>query len=457
MSVAELDLDLARKYSQPGPRYTSYPPATQFGQTLDLERLRGSLVENNRTDSDLSLYFHLPFCQSLCWFCGCTTVITREQSQSALYLKYLAKELELVAPLLNPRRQVAQLHFGGGTPTFLLPDEIRKLGDAIRHRFTLSEAVEAGVEIDPRDLTRDHVQALRDIGFNRASIGVQDHNPAVQEAVHRIQPLEMTKQAVDWIGESGFRSLNIDLIYGLPQQTVASFAKTLDEAIALKPDRFAVFSYAHVPWLKPTQKGFKAESLPSPDLKLELLKLTIGKLCGSGYAYIGMDHFARENDELATAQKSRTLQRNFQGYSTHGDADLYGFGVSSISGAAGVYWQNLKDLNAYYAALDEGRWPVARTYFLSDDDKIRRRVIMQIMCGLELDFAALSKELGIGFKDYFAKELAGLAGLQEDGLIAETANGLVVTARGRWVVRNIAMHFDAYLPAMKDRQFSKTI
>jgi oxygen-independent coproporphyrinogen-3 oxidase len=327
----------------------------------------------------------------------------------------------------------------------------------IRDRFRLADDVEAGVEIDPRRLSRDHITALREIGFNRASVGVQDHDAHVQEAVHRIQPLDVTRQTVEWIREAGFKSLNVDLIYGLPHQTAASFEKTIDEVLALEPDRFAVFSYAHVPWIKPTQRVFKDGDLPSAETKLALLKLTIEKLTAAGFVYIGMDHFARADDELALAQKEKTLQRNFQGYSTHGGADIYSFGMSSISQADGVYWQNLKDLPAYYAALDRGELPIAKGYLMTEDDKIRRWTIMRLMCDLGLDYAAMSRHLHLDFKQYFASELASLGDLEADGLVARNPDSLAVTEVGRLLIRNIAMRFDPLQAVRKEKTFSRTI
>jgi len=457
MSLLKVNLDLVKKYNVPGPRYTSYPPATQFSDEVPLTDVMDNIRANNQSASDLSLYFHLPFCQTLCWFCGCTTVITTQQGKSAVYLKYLEKEMDLMAPLINPKRKAVQLHFGGGTPTFLLPEEIRALGKLIRSRFEFSPDIEAGVEIDPRRLLRDHLDALREAGFNRASIGVQDNNPVVQKAVHRIQPFEQTKQVVEWIRHAGFKSLNIDLIYGLPYQTPESFEKTLDEILTLAPDRFAIFNYAHVPWIKPAQRILEDGCLPTAEVKLQLLKLTIEKLTSAGYVYIGMDHFAREDDELAVAQKQKTLQRNFQGYSTRGGADIYAFGMSSISQAGGIYWQNQKELPIYYGELDNGRQPISKGYILTNDDKIRRVTIMRLMCDLSLDFPSMSKLLGINFEQYYARELASFSDLEADGLVEKTAGGLKVTEVGRLLVRNIAMRFDAYLPTEKERRFSKTI
>ena len=454
MSALQVNLDLIRKYNVAAPRYTSYPPATHFvemdGQTI-LERMQA----NAGSAKDLSLYFHLPFCYSLCWYCGCTTVITSNQSASARYLEYLGRELAILAPLIGRERKAVQLHFGGGTPTFLLPDEIRALGALIRSHFTLDATIEAGVEIDPRRLTRDHVTALREAGFNRASMGVQDFDPQVQLAVHRIQPKAQTEQSIVWLREAGFASLNVDLIYGLPHQTAESFAKTLDEVIAMQPDRLAVFNYAHVPWMKPAQKILKV--LPTPEMKLELLKLTVERLTSSGYCYIGMDHFARADDELAIAQRNKTLQRNFQGYSTRGNTDIYAFGMSSISQADGAYWQNQKDLPLYYGALDAGAAPISKGYVLTDDDSIRREVISRLMCDLGLDYAKISEQLGVDFTSRFARELASLADLQADGLIETDACGLRVTDLGRLLIRNIAVRFDAYFGKETGERFSKSI
>lgn len=457
MSRLNVNFDLVRKYNVPGPRYTSYPPATKFTEAVGPEAVRESIHRHNTARRDLSLYFHLPFCETLCWFCGCTTVITADYSKSATYVEYLGREMAALRPLLHPDRRVVQLHFGGGSPTFCKPDHLRRLGELIHRHFTFAPDIEAGVEVDPRRLTRDHLVALREIGFNRASMGVQDNNPEVQKAVHRIQPLKVTRQAVEWLRETGFASLNVDLIYGLPHQTPATFARTLDEILELKPDRFAVFSYAHVPWMKPAQKIVEARVLPTPEIKFQLLKLTIEKLSDAGYVYIGMDHFARPDDELAVAQRAGTLQRNFQGYSTRGGADIYAFGMSSISQTPDTYWQNLKHLPAYYAALDAGRMPWARGYVLTEDDRIRREVIMQIMCNLGVDYDAVSARLGVNVREYFARELDSLDDLEADGLLECTPSRLRVTDLGRLLVRIIAMRFDAHLPRPTERRHAMTI
>ncbi|MDB6025875.1 MAG: oxygen-independent coproporphyrinogen oxidase [Verrucomicrobiales bacterium] len=457
MSTLQVDLELVKKYSVPGPRYTSYPPATQFTETIGVAALQEKVRAANAGGRDLSLYFHLPFCESLCWFCGCTTVITTDHKVSGKYLDYLGKEMALVRPLIDAKRKVTQLHFGGGTPTFLSPDELRRLGKMIHAQFEFADDFEAGVEIDPRHVTKDHVLALREIGFNRASMGVQDNNPEVQKAVHRIQPLAQTKQAVDWLREAGFKSINIDLIYGLPYQTPESFEKTLGEILALQPDRFAVFNYAHVPWMKPAQKILEAKILPTPETKMQVLKMTIEKLTSNGYAYIGMDHFARETDELTISQREKTLQRNFQGYSTRGGADIYAFGMSAISQAGDTYWQNIKELPEYYAAVEAGTLPWTRGYVLTKEDEIRRTTIMRLMCDLGLDYSVMSGLLGIDFKEHFATEIASLDDMEADGLLVKTPQGITVTDLGRLLIRNIAMRFDEYLPKQTERRFSKTI
>ncbi len=452
-----LNLDLVRKYNVPGPRYTSYPPATRFTDDTTWRALADEMIANNRSERDLSLYFHIPFCQSLCWYCGCTTVITTQQGQSATYLDYLRKEMRQMGALLNSKRKVVQLHWGGGTPTFLKPKEIRELGRAIRGQFDFAANIEAGVEIDPRRITPEHLQALRDAGFNRASIGVQDFEPKVQQAVHRIQPRAQTESVLTELRRLGFESINIDLIYGLPFQTVASFERTLDQVLELNPDRLAIFSYAHVPWIKPSQKILE-KAMPSADTKLQILKVIVEKLTGAGnYVYIGMDHFARPDDELARAQANRTLHRNFQGYSTRGGTDIYSFGMSSISQTQHAYWQNAKELPAYYAALDAGKSPIVRGYVMTEDDRIRRETIMRLMCDLSLDFGEMSQKLGIHFPEYFARELDSLSDLAADGLIRRTTLGFKVTPEGRFFIRNIAMRFDAYLPKETERRFSRTI
>jgi oxygen-independent coproporphyrinogen-3 oxidase len=413
---------------------------------------------NNRTARDLSIYFHIPFCETLCWFCGCTTVITLNHDKGKTYIDYLAREVARMAPQLNPARKAVQLHFGGGSPTFLRPDEIRRLGEIIHRHFTFAQDIEASVEVDPRRLTRDHMAALREIGFNRASMGVQDFNPKVQEAVHRIQPREMTQQAMDWMRELGFGSINLDLIYGLPNQTPESFNQTLDTVLEMDPDRLAVFSYAHVPWIKPAQKILQEKVLPSPETKLEVLKLVIEKLTANDrYVYIGMDHFAKPNDELAIAQQQKQLLRNFQGYSTRAGSDIYAFGMSSISQIPDAYWQNEKELPKYQAAVDAGRVPLHRGYLVTEEDRIRRDTIMRVMCDLSLDYDSMGRTLGISFEEHFAGELESLKPFAADGLVKLNPGGFEVTDSGRLFIRNIAMCFDNTLAPSGERRHSKTI
>ena len=458
MKTLNVDLDLVRKYNVAGPRYTSYPPATKFTDTVTWDQLSARIEANNRTPRDLSVYFHIPFCETLCWFCGCTTVITLNHAQGRSYVEALGREVARMAPLLNRERKAVQLHFGGGSPTFLRPDEIRRLGEIIHQHFAFSPDIEASVEVDPRRLTRDHLAALRDIGFNRASMGVQDFNHQVQEAVHRIQPRAMTQQAMDWMRELGYNSINLDLIYGLPFQTPQSFDETLDIVLTMNPDRLAVFSYAHVPWIKPSQKILETKVLPTPESKLQVLKLVIERLTANDeYVYIGMDHFAKPTDELAVAQREKKLQRNFQGYSTRAGSDIYAFGMSGVSQVPEAYWQNQKELPKWQAAVDAGQVPLHKAYFVTDEDKLRRETIMRTMCDLSLDFAVMSDKLGIQFERHFEKELAALAPFEADGLVKRNATGLEVTDAGRLFIRNIAMCFDNTLAPPGERRHSKTI
>jgi len=458
MKTLNVDLDLVKKYNVAGPRYTSYPPATKFTDAVTWEQLSEKISDNNRAPRDLSVYFHIPFCETLCWFCGCTTVITPNHDKGRDYIDYLGREVARMKPFLNENRKVVQLHFGGGSPTFLRPDEIRRLGEIIHKHFTFAPDIEASVEVDPRRLTREHMVALREIGFNRASMGVQDFNPKVQEAIHRIQPREMTQQAMDWMRELAFGSINLDLIYGLPHQTPATFNETLDTVLEMKPDRLAVFSYAHVPWIKPSQKILEAKILPTPESKLEVLKLVIERLTADDqYVYIGMDHFAKPGDELAVAQREKKLQRNFQGYSTRAGSDIYAFGMSGVSQIPDAYWQNEKELPKYQTAVDAGNVPLHKAYFVTDEDKIRRETIMRTMCDLSLDFAAMGAKLGINFEQHFAPELASLAPFEVDGLVKRTPAGLEITDAGRLFIRNIAMCFDNTLAPAGERRHSKTI
>jgi oxygen-independent coproporphyrinogen-3 oxidase len=440
----ELDLALIRKYSVAGPRYTSYPPATRFTPEIDPASLDAEIAADNRAEgAPLSLYFHLPFCETLCWYCGCNTVITRRRDSAADYVDDLGREIALTARRLRAGRPVRQIHLGGGTPTFLPPKELARLGLLIYEAFQVAPDCEFSVEIDPRRLTEEHIEALRVIGVNRASLGIQDTNPNVQLAIHRWQPSRLNRQAVDWLRAADFRSVNVDLIYGLPLQTAASFGQTIDEVLALAPDRLSIFSYAHVPWLKPAQRIFEDRGqLSPPEEKLAMFALAHEKLTAAGYVDIGLDHFARPDDELAIAQRQQTLQRNFQGYSTSAGASLYGFGVSSISSTERSYRQNFKDLAEWRAALAAGRLPVERGLILTEEDRRRRALVMGIMCDRRLDYGALSGALGLDVPRTYAAEIASLADLEADGLLRRSPEGVEVLPRGVPLLRVIAMRFD---------------
>ncbi|AOS44632.1 Oxygen-independent coproporphyrinogen-III oxidase [Lacunisphaera limnophila] len=456
--TVEPALELVRKYNVPGPRYTSYPTAPQFSADVDRAALRAEIARDNADPArPLSLYFHLPFCESLCWYCGCNTVITRRRSSAGDYVDLLTRELAITQPLLNARRPVTQLHFGGGTPTFLPPAEIDRMGRAIHSVFTFAPDAEISVEIDPRRLTKEHVEAYRRLGCNRASLGVQDTNPEVQLAIHRWQPLDQTAQAITWLREAGYQSVSVDLIYGLPLQTPETFAQTLTEIIALNPDRLAVFSYAHVPWIKPAQKIFDDRGqLPTTEAKLAMLTTATRALTAAGYVHIGMDHFARPDDELAVAHEEGSLYRNFQGYTTRAGASLYGFGMSSISQTDGSFRQNHKNIEEYEAVLNRGELPVERGFLLSEDDRNRRAVVMDIMCRRRFDFVGLGQRLGLDVAQTYAAELATLTDLEADGLLRRDAGGFDITPLGELFRRVIAMRFDAYLDR-GPRKFSSTV
>lgn len=455
-----MDFDLIKKYNVQGPRYTSYPTAVQFRQAVDedMSRLDSYLRRRNGEPRSISLYFHIPFCFSLCWYCGCTKVITKDQDRGDLYLDYLEREMDLVAERIHDDSRVIQVHFGGGTPTFLKPEQLRRLGKNIRSRFRLTEQTEFGVEIDPRRCSREHIRALREIGCNRASLGVQDTNEEVQEAIHRIQPFEQTRKVTGWLREEGIDSINFDLIYGLPRQTLDSFRQTMQDVLSLQPDRLAVYSYAHIPSLMPAQKLLNVDEMPSTDQKLRMLQLGISHLTGNGYRFIGMDHFSREDEELSVAMDEGTLQRNFQGYSTHSGADLYAFGMSGISNVGDYYWQNAKDLNEYYGALESGELPLHKILPLSRDDKVRKDAIMRIMCNMGISYESMERKWGIDFKSYFSNALERLEELRGDGFLTIGDRAIRITEEGRLFLRNVAMCFDRYLHQAKERRsFSKTV
>jgi oxygen-independent coproporphyrinogen-3 oxidase len=446
-SASSLNLDLIRKYSIPAPRYTSYPPATQFTPELDGIGVEKAYADDNLAGAGpLSLYFHLPFCETRCWYCGCNTVITKRHDAAAEYIDDLSTEMGLIAKRTDRKRPVTQVHLGGGTPTFLPPDQLRRLGQLIKEHFTLSPGCEISAELDPRRLKSEHVQALRELGATRASLGVQDTNRKVQLAINRYQPHSLNEQAMTWLRAEGFKSVNVDLIYGLPLQTAESFSKTISDVLAIGPDRLSVFSYAHVPWIKPAQRIFEDRGqLPTPEGKLAMFAVAHERLTAAGYIDIGLDHFARPDDELAKAQRAGTLHRNFQGYSTHSGASLYGFGLSSISQTHQVYLQNHKTLIAYRTALAAGQLPVERGLRLTDEDQRRRTIIMRIMCDRRLDYTKLSVQLGLDFAKVYAHEIASLQDLVDDGILARGSDGIAVTTMGAPMLRVVAMRFDTTL------------
>ena len=454
MRLSSKDLQLIEKYNRPGPRYTSYPPANHFRDYTDPTPLLQSVHEG---DAPLSLYFHLPFCETLCWFCGCHTLTTLDRKRVDAYLELLEQELVLFCTHLRANRKVVQLHFGGGTPNFFRPDQVDRLAAMIERQFIFAEDAEKSVELDPRRLTVEHIQAFARMGVTRASYGVQDCDPDVQQAIHRIQPHAMIVEAMRSLRENGFESVNIDLIYGLPRQTPESFSRTLDLVLQLRPDRFALFNYAHVPWVRPAQQLLERHGLPSASTKLQLLQLGIERLTHAGYRYIGMDHFALPTDELVTAQREQSLQRNFQGYSTRAGVEICGFGISSISQGANGFRQNSKDLSTYQTLIEAGQLPIVKGYQQTPEDRLRAQVIMRLMCDLCLDFDAISAKWQIVFREHFARSIQQLEEPFRDGLIVWTNQGLQVTERGRLFVRNLAMCFDAYLEPVDTRHYSKTI
>lgn len=454
-----LPIALLEKYSQPGPRYTSYPTAPYFTERFGEQEWRDELAQSQRVGRDLSLYVHIPFCDTLCYYCGCNMVATRDYSKATHYLGYLLREIDLLADCAGQGRAVRQFHWGGGTPTYLHPDDIARLAQHIHARFSFAPDVEAGCEVDPRELTQAHVVALRAAGFNRLSLGVQDLDPVVQRAVNRVQSEALIRQVLGWMRAEGFNSINMDLMVGLPKQSVESFTHTLDQVIDMAPDRLAVFGYAHVPWMKKHQKLIQESDIPSFALRLEMQMLMYDKLAQAGYVYIGMDHFAKPDDELVKAQREKTLYRNFQGYTTHKNCDIYAFGASAISQTDEVYAQNYKRLAEYQAQVDAGHLPIERGLRITHDDKIRRDAISRMMCDLSLERQQFAALWNIDFDRYFDSALQGLKVLAQDGLVRTTPERIEVTEIGRFFLRNIAMCFDAYLAAADQEKprYSRTI
>ncbi|WP_039055283.1 oxygen-independent coproporphyrinogen III oxidase [Enterobacter sp. Bisph1] len=453
--VIDWDLALIQKYNYSGPRYTSYPTALEFSDAYGEEDFRQAVARY--PERPLSLYVHIPFCHKLCYFCGCNKIVTRQQHKADQYLDALEQEIIHRAPLFAGRH-VSQLHWGGGTPTYLNKAQISRLMALLRGHFAFNTDAEISIEVDPREIELDVLDHLRHEGFNRLSMGVQDFNKEVQRLVNREQDEEFIFALLNHARDIGFTSTNIDLIYGLPKQTPESFAFTLQRVAALSPDRLSVFNYAHLPTLFAAQRKIKDADLPTAQQKLDILQQTIASLTGSGYQFIGMDHFARPDDELAIAQREGVLHRNFQGYTTQGDSDLLGLGVSAISMLGDSYAQNQKELKLYYQQVDEQGNALWRGIALTRDDCIRRDVIKGLICNFRLEFAGIERAWDLDFHDYFAEDLRLLAPLVEDGLVTMNGTGLQVTAKGRLLIRNICMCFDAYLRRKaRLQQFSRVI
>lgn len=453
------DADLIRRYDHAGPRYTSYPTAVQFHDGVKPADFLHAIDASREAGRQLSLYVHVPFCANICYYCACNKVITKDRSRSREYLASLQREMELVSAHLGPDQIVEQLHFGGGTPTFLSHQELRELMAGLRSRFNLrdDDIGDYSIEIDPREADWATMGLLRELGFNRVSFGVQDLDPEVQRAVNRLQTLEQTQAVMDAARTLAYRSINIDLIYGLPKQTPESFARTVDAIIALKPDRLSVFNYAHLPERFMPQRRINSADLPSPAQKLEMFENSVRQLLAAGYRYIGMDHFALPDDSLSIAQENGELQRNFQGYTTHGHCDLIGLGVSSISQVGDLYCQNSSDLKVYQERLQADELATQRGLVCHSDDIIRRAVISQLICHFQLQFSDIESRFGIDFPEYFASCLPMLEQMARDGLIILTPGGIRVMAAGRLLVRSICMLFDAYQSDASQQRFSRII
>ena len=452
---------LVEKYDRPGPRYTSYPTAPQFHQAFAMDDYHAAAQASNQAavPKALSLYIHIPFCKSLCYYCACNKIITQKTHRAVEYLNYLKREIAMQAALFDRTRTLRQLHLGGGTPTYLTREQLAELMDCLHQAFNLddSDEHEFSIEVDPRTISTEQIEHLRQLGFNRLSFGVQDFDPDVQAAVNRQQSEEQIYALVAAAREAKFKSVSVDLIYGLPLQTVASFDVTLSKIIALRPDRIAAYSYAHLPELVRAQRLIRREDMPPPERKMELLELTISRLTAAGYVYIGMDHFALPDDELALARADGTLQRNFQGYSTFAECDLIGLGVSAIGKVGDTYSQSVKELSQYYARLDQGLLPVHRGYRLNADDQLRRDVISDLMCHGRIDFASIEARHHIRFKEYFAEALGKLDEHVADRLLEIRDDALVLLPQGHLMMRSVAMAFDAYIGGAQKGSFSRTV
>jgi len=453
----EVDLELIRRLDRNGPRYTSYPTADRFVQSFDAE-CYAHWLKNREKGGALSLYFHIPFCNTLCFYCACNKVITKDFSKAERYVQYMIKELGMQAALLGEGQPVEQLHWGGGTPTFLSHDQMRALMGATRQHFKLVDEGEYSIEIDPRKVGDDTIALLGELGFNRISLGVQDFDPVVQKAVNRIQSEEETLQVIRAARANGFKSVSIDLIYGLPKQTLEGVKRTLEKVIAANPDRVSIYNYAHLPTIFKPQRRIHEEELPAAQVKLDILSLAVRTMIEAGYVYIGMDHFAKPDDELAVAQRQGKLHRNFQGYSTHSDCDLVAIGVSSIGKIGPTYSQNHRELEDYYEALDRDELPIMRGLELNADDVVRREIIQALMCHFELSKPTFEAEFKVDFDSYFAVELTELAEYEREGLLALAPQQITVTPKGRMLIRNICMVFDKHLRTKQQHaRYSKVI
>ena len=454
-----IDFSKFIKYSKPGPRYTSYPTAPEFSEEFTQEDLK-EYYKNQSDDRPLSLYTHLPFCRSACYFCGCNTIFTSKEDKKVKYIEYLKKELNILKQHLNTNRTVSQMHFGGGTPTFFSPEQLREIIQEIKKIFpNFSNDAEISCEVDPRFFTQEHMDVLKEGGVNRLSFGVQDLDEKVQKTIHRIQPFELTQNVIKIARNAGIKSINTDLIYGLPFQTRESFKKTLEKMLTLDTDRFAVFNYAHVPWLMKTMRKFDETTFPQPEEKLNMLKDTIDFFTSNGYKMVGMDHFAKPEDELFKAIKKGELHRNFQGYTTKGGADLIGIGLTSIGNGVDYYAQNYKDLKPWEEAIDNGDLPIFKGYKLSDDDQLRQFVIMELMSNFSLNIKRVEDTFKINFKEYFDDAIIALKEFEEAELLKISNEKIEVSQTGTMLIRNICMPFDAYLNKIPEekRRFSKTI
>ncbi len=457
-----VDVELLRKFDKPGPRYTSYPTAVEFAEDVGESTYRMKLSEANGQgeDAPLSLYLHLPFCERRCTYCGCHVVITRKRAVATKYLDYVKRELSVVAESLSDRRLVAQMHLGGGTPTYYTPEELSGLFQHVEKSFRFLQSAEIAIEVDPHVTTSDHLDTLAALGFNRLSMGVQDFTPEVQEAVNRGQTFGQTRDIMEYARTVGFsEGVNLDLIYGLPLQTVETFDRNLTQVLELRPDRVAVYSFAYVPWIRAHQRTIDERQLPSPEEKLELYLTAMRRFLDAGYEPIGMDHFALPGDELAVAARERRLHRNFMGYTVKPASDMIAFGVSGIGDVQHGYFQNEKKLSKYYESLDAGRLPIQRGYQLDQDDVVRRHVITQLMCNFHVDKAAMAERYGVDFDAYFSSSLKKLNELRQAGFVRLDDNGVTVTDAGRLFVRNVCMAFDRYLEAKEDDKpvFSRTV